>query len=1083
VLTDAHCDARPRTDTLRVMTTCPACGTDNPRRAAFCGTCGVSVSPTVLTGSSEVRKHVTILFADVVESTALGERLEPEVVRGLMARYFAMMKRVIDAYGGTVEKFIGDAVMAVFGVPLLHEDDALRAVRAAAEIRTEMARLNADLQSTRGLEIQLRTGIMTGEIVAGPVDAMPLVTGDPVNTAARLEQAASPGEILIGASTWELVRDVVVVVPAAPIVAKGKALPVPAYRVVEIDSDAAWRPRPSRTPIMGRGTELAALAAAYRRAERQRNVGLVTVVAPAGVGKSRLVAEFIDSLDPHVAVLRGRCPAYRPGSTYWPLRDIVLAAAGIDAADGAEASIAKVGRLLETVANGEAIAARLTAAIGLRSAAMPQEEIFWATCQWLETRSRDRPLVVVFEDIHWAEPTFLDMLEFVSATARDAKLLIICPTRSELLEARPGWASELATASMIVLEPLDSDSVDQLIDSLSGGNLLDGDTRRRIQAAAEGNPLFVEELLGMLLDAGRLRPEDGIWRVGDDLGSVDVPPTIRALLAARLDALPPIERAVAELGAVVGRRFEWAAVDELSSEAIRPYLRAGLDELIRKQLIEVDDATAGIHGGFKFHHALIRDAAYDRLPKSDRADLHEKLGAWIEAVVGDRLPEFDAVIGFHFEQAHGFLNDLGETGDRVGRLAGRAAERLASAGLRAERQYDNRAATSLLGRSRALVPVDDPQQVTLALHVAYASGREGDVVTCRTNLADARSLADRLEAPVLGAVARLVELDFEESFDPERWVERVALETDRLEPLLKEQHEDDGLSLLWQQRLFLSVREGRMIDAEVAARTSARFAHAAGDPWQIERRMLGNLAGIAIEGPMRLTRVLRLCNSVIESLAEDRVRRIQVIGIVALCEAMRGNRGKANQLLAGVSAEVFDRAWPRARLEFDERTGQVHRITGDLPAAERSFRAALDTAYLIDDAGIIPVLAAELGRTLIDIGRTDEAIESSRISEDMSAGRDVIAEILWRCTRALALADLGRGDAAESLAVEAVDIARSTEFLNLTGDALLDLAQVRTVSGRADQAQEAASEALASFRLKGNTVSARRALSFKRNGR
>ncbi|MGI8845752.1 MAG: AAA family ATPase [Thermoleophilaceae bacterium] len=529
------------------MIACPACGEENPLKAKFCAECATLLhAPTP--ARRESRRTVTVLFSDVTGSTALGEQLDPESLRTVMGRYFGAMKAVIERHGGTVEKFIGDAVMAVFGIPVLHEDDALRAVRAAAEMRDALEALNRELEAERGIRIAVRTGVNTGEVVAGdPSAGQTLVTGDTVNTAARLEQAATPGEILLGASTHRLVRDAVLVEPVPAVDAKGKALPVPAVRLVSVTAGAEALTRRLDAPLVGRERELAALRNAFERATSERACQLFTLLGTAGVGKSRLVAEFTASVSSEATVLRGRCLPYGEGITYWPLGEVVRGAAGItDTGDTVDEARAKLGALLEGEREGEIIAARVASAIGLSSESTPQEELFWAVRRLLEALARQHPLVVVWDDIHWAESTFLELIEHIADWSRNAPLLLLCPARPELLDIRPAWGGGKLNATTILLEPLPPEAASRLMDHLPGGSVLDAVTRARITEAAEGNPLFVEEMLAMLIDDGYLRHGGTGWVAARDLATIRVPPSISALLAARLDRLAPEERAVAE---------------------------------------------------------------------------------------------------------------------------------------------------------------------------------------------------------------------------------------------------------------------------------------------------------------------------------------------------------------------------------------------------------------------------------------------------------------------------------------------------------------------------------------------------------
>ncbi|MEA2544911.1 MAG: hypothetical protein QOI09_184, partial [Chloroflexota bacterium] len=545
------------------MIACPNCGEANPERARFCLNCATSLS-TPAEPSREVRKTVTILFTDVSGSTALGERLDPESVRLVMSRYFAAMKRVLERHGGTVEKFIGDAIMAVFGIPTLHEDDALRAVRAADEMRVALGQLNEELEHERGVTIATRTGIPTGEVVAGdPSTGQTLVTGDTVNTAARLEQAAGAGEILLGETTWHLVRDAVDVDQILPIEAKGKARPVPANRLVSY-TGGEGRLRHPESPLVGREQELKLLGLAYERAIADGEPQFFTLSGAAGVGKSRLVAEFLASIATKATVLKGHCLSYGEGITYWPLREIVHAAVGIDDGMPIEAARANVAAALQGAPDGILLASRIAAAIGLGGESAPQEEIFWTTRHVLEYLARDRPLVVLIEDIHWAEDAFLDLLEYLVDLVADVRILVLCTARPELRERRPGWMGSKPNAVTALLGGLRDDIAESLIGRLPGGDAVPVSVRQRIAVRAEGNPLFVEEMVSMLVDEQLLTQHDGRWFADASLEDIPVPASIGALLSARIDALPTEERGVAERASVIGRVFESTALRELA---------------------------------------------------------------------------------------------------------------------------------------------------------------------------------------------------------------------------------------------------------------------------------------------------------------------------------------------------------------------------------------------------------------------------------------------------------------------------------------------------------------------------------------
>src|SRR6187551_1992370 len=521
---------------------CPSCGHENSERARFCEECGSPLGGPP--PSREQRKTVTVLFCDVTGSTALGESTDPEALRALLARYFERMKGIIESHGGTVEKFIGDAVMAVFGVPQVREDDALRACRAAVEMRDALPELG----------VEARIGVNTGEVVTGTEER--LATGDAVNVAARLEQAAQPGEILVGADTVGLVRDAVTVEAVPPLDAKGKSEPVPAYRLLSLDTEAPAFVRRGDVAMVGRDRQLKLLRDAFDNVASERSCDLFTVLGPAGVGKSRLVSEFLTTID-EATVVRGRCLSYGDGITYWPVVEVVK-------------QIPDANTLVEPAAWKA-----LEAMLGEGDGTATPDEIAWAFRKLLEAKAAQEPVLCIFDDIQWGEETFLELIEHVADLSRGAPILLLCMARPELLDRRPTWAGGKLNATSVLLEPLSERQTDELIGHLVEGSALADDLQARIRRAAGGNPLFVEEMLVLVGQS-------------DSAGDVAVPPTIQALLAARLDQLDPSERHVLERGSVEGEVFHRGGVAALVQDETP--VDGWLVALVRKDLLRPEHA-------------------------------------------------------------------------------------------------------------------------------------------------------------------------------------------------------------------------------------------------------------------------------------------------------------------------------------------------------------------------------------------------------------------------------------------------------------------------------------------------------------
>src|SRR5438105_604150 len=919
------------------MVTCPSCGEENPDRFRLCGFCGTPLAPVA--PPQEVRKTVTIVFSDLKGSTNLGEALDSESLREVMNRYFAEMRRVLEDHGGRVEKYIGDAVMAVFGLPRLHEDDALRAVRAAHGMKLALEALNDELERRFGVRLANRTGVNTGEVVAGdPSAGQRLVVGDAVNVAARLEQAAPAMEVLLGDLTYRLVRDAVEVEPVEPLALKGKSGRVPAYRLVSVGRGDGYARR-ADSPLVGRRRELDALREALDEAVARRECRLVSPLADAGVGKSRLVEAFTTAVAAEAAVGRGRCLPYGKGITFWPLAEVARDAAGVGEDDSPEVARVKLARLVAGE-EGEAVVARVASAIGLSGEQFPIEELFWGVRKLLEALAREAPLVVVFDDVHWAEPTFLDLVEHLTESIHDAPVLLICPSRPDVLERREGWAAG-ERARRLPLEPLSGAETERVVANLLGTVEIAPEARRRVVEASEGNPLFAEQLLAMLVDGGYLVLEDGALRATRDLSDVEVPPTIHALLAARLDHLARDERSVVEPASVVGLVFARGAVEELVLESLRAELDGYLEALTRKQLVRPQDAD---EASYRFDHILIRDAAYQGLLKRTRATLHERFVAWADRVNRDRdrAGEFEEILAYHLEQAYRYLGELGPLDDHGRELGRRAAERLASAGRRAFGRGDMSAAASLLERAVALAPADDSARLALLPLLGEALIDAGDFTRAEAVLDEALTRAEAAGDERLAAEARLSRLLVRFfGADPASWAEEVERETARAIPVFEAAGDDAALAKAWRLLASVHGRACRFEEEAKAGRRAMEYARRAGDRRQ-ELRSAAAYAMSTVYGRTPLPVARAECERILAEAGGDRRTEGLVLGSLARLYALDGDFERARDAYRRARAVLEDLGTNVLAASLSLDSHAVELLAGEPAAAERELRRDYD---------------------------------------------------------------------------------------------------------------------------------------------
>ncbi|MDP8956584.1 MAG: AAA family ATPase [Actinomycetota bacterium] len=1050
------------------MQVCPNCGEENPDKFRLCGYCGTKLAATVL---QEVRKTVTIVFSDLKGSTTLGETLDTETLREVLNTYFREMQAVLERHGGRVEKFIGDAIMAVFGLPRLHEDDALRAVRAAHEMQLRLRSLNDELDRRWGVRLENRTGVNTGEVVAGDVTTgQRLVTGDAVNTAARLEQAAPAMEILVGEPTYRLVRDAVQVEPVEPLDLKGKAEPVPAYRLIGVTGGEGFSRRLD-APMVGRRDEIALLTKTFERAIASRACQVVTILGQAGGGKSRLTQEFINRIAEDAEVLTGRCLPYGEGITFWPLSEVVRQAAGVSEDDPPRLAKEKLAGVLH--GDGADVAERLAAMMGLSSTPFSIEETFWAARKFFEILSARRPLAVVFDDIHWAEPTLLDLVEHIADQA-EGPLLLVCPARHELLENRAEWGEGTPNHSRISLVPLSPAESELIVQNLLGHAGLPGQVASKIVEAAEGNPLFVEQMLSMLIDEGVIRPEDGRWVLRDPVASFSVPPNISALLAARLDRLVAEERASLERGSVIGQVFYKGAVEELSPEELKDQVGANLASLTLKQLLRPDDPAFGDEEAFRFQHMLIRDVAYRGLLKRTRADLHAGFAVWLERVAAARVTEYEEMLGYHLERAYRYLSELGPGDDRTRDTGEAAARWLGSAGRRAFARGDMPAAANLLERATSVLPTEDSWRLDLLADLSEALVMVGELSRAEALLEEGIRVAERSADRRLQAALDLALLGVHLWSDPEGWSDKAVREAERMLAVFEEVGDQLGLANTWHLLGGVHGTACQYGRAEVATRNALKHAKLAGDRLR-EVRYLSHLAQAATFGPLPVADAISRCEEALAEAAGHRKQEAVVLGALSQLEAMCGNFDRARELYRSERAtfeELGDKI-DAASSSLD--SAHVEMLADEYVAAERELRRDYERLTAIGEKYFLSTVTGLLAHALYLQGRYEESNEFSRQAEEASPEDDVESQAIWRRARAKVLARRDRFEEAESLAWEAHRLMSPTDAPIWKGNTLLDLAEVLEVAGKRHEAGPLIEEALRLYEEKGDLVSAARA--------
>ncbi len=1042
---------------------CPACGAELEAGARFCDACGAGLASPAAGDASVARKVVTILFADLVGSTSVQERLDAESTRRVMELYYAAMRGAVEAHGGTVVQLLGDGVMCAFGVPHVAEDDAIRAVRAAVAMQQAFADFAREQRPIVG-ELGMRIALNTGEVVVS--DERPAGIGDPLNVAGRLQQEAREGDVLIGESTRRLVAEQVTLAHFGTFALKGRAEPVPAFRVVSLE-------RPAGAPaiaFVGREDELRRLTAAFDTAVAAPGTRLAAVLGSPGLGKSRLIGELTRRLGERATVLSARCdPA--GGATFAPLAESLRMFLGFDTVASADAVRATIA---ESLPADEPERARIAAGVAALIAGTPAspEETFFTVRRFLAALAARRPVVLSLDDVQWAEPLLLDLAEHLVQWGGGAPLLLLVAARPELRDTRSSLAVPGGfVADVVTLAGLDAGAATRLAANVIGAEALPAAIAGRVLAASEGNPLFVGELVRMLVHDGALKREGDRWTAAVALAEIEMPPTIHALLAARIERLRPEERTVLERAAVVGRHFSRAALAQLLPREVTD-LDARLESLRRAELLEPDTGWFLGEPVLRFHHALIRDAAYRRVLRGTRAELHARFADWVAARAGDSL-EHDETLGWHLEQAHQQLRELGPIDARGRELGERAARHLATAGRRALAREDLAVAASLLGRALELLDGANPARADLALAWCEALLASGEVTGATRAVAELARLASdssRLRAWHVCFAGQLAVMTDPQSLHATAAAVAAAAEA------LSAAGDTAGEAKAHSVHALALARLGKGAACEAALDRALAAARRADDR-RLANAVLAGAPLAALWGPSPVTRASGRCLDVVRVLRITQgAPAVEAVALrcQAVLEALRGRSDAARRMISASRGMVEELGLTQQLLETDVFAGHIGLLEGDAPAAEKSLRRAYD-GLREQGLGIDAARAAALlARALLAQGRAAEAEVLSHESESL-AGDDLQAAIAWRGARAEALARRGAHAHAVEFARAAVEIAAATDALLHHADARLALATALRAAGRRAEADTEERRARELWEAKGASLLAERA--------
>jgi tetratricopeptide (TPR) repeat protein len=979
--------------------------------------------PPTAPAARELRKTVTVVAVRLPSA-------DPEEVRAATVAVGDLFDGLVSTFDGWCPTARSGRLLAVFGVPAVHEDDAERAVRAADALD----------RAARAMGLETRVALATGEVlleVAG--DHIQLLTHDPVEVADRLARKARGGEVLLGEATHRLTQAIAAVDPAPLLVLDEAEAPIVAHRVVSVAETRAARR--ITAPMVGREHELGRLREGSQRALAERRPTLLTVLGAAGVGKSRLVAEFAAGLGDRIEVAVGRCLPYGRDIGMWPVAQIVRAIAAIPEGGTAGEARRRLNAFVAQEPDGQILGEQLGALVGLADRSPAPDETSWAIRRFLEISARRRPLVVVIEDLQWAEDQLLDLVGYASTTASDVPIALVCTARPELVERRPTWGSAGADAMTIRLEPLGPSDTDDLLVGLLGTSGLEPEVRERIASAAEGNPLFLEETVSILIDDGHLDERDGRWEPAGDLRTVPLPPTVKALLEARVDRLPIPEREVLEAAAVVGREFSDEDLEDLHPDDRAAEMTAALDALCRRDLLVLQRLSSPGNRWYAFRHVLMLDVVYQAIPREVRARDHERFGRGLIDRAGERLAEIQEIVGYHLETAYQLRRGLAVDPIEDAALGRLAASHLTAAGRRALSRDDLVAGASLFGRALACIDPDAPERGELARLRAGTLFDIGKFDEAEDSLRDGFEAADRSGDEALRWRLDLERINLEAYLRPgERSAAAVRAFADGAVDALTELGDVAGLARanrLLGEALLL---QGRQEEANEAFLRGWKLAEEAGD----ERELAVQPQLTGLHGPTPLPVFIRQCE---QALADAPRPRPEPVMRLALALALTGREEDARHRIDEGLAHARDVGGAFRVADAEVLAGAALLCLDDPMAASTHLQNAVDQLSAIGEQSVRSTALALLADAWFRLGRTDEADEAAEQSRLSAADDDQASQMGWRQVRAKVLAIRGQIPAALELITEATQIADATDFLALAAAAHLDAADVMQIAG------------------------------------